>query len=520
MLKSFLGWFSRSQPAAAAPAAPQRAGPSPDSATSGEVLTPQPLLRVASVRAVASSAFSMDSRFKKGRVPDRLGPGLPALVDGFPEYPNTRVPEAPFVDCKIYYGVYTSFSVEQRRYYVYWRQEFDAGRTIRATETMLFVAAYEAAVFRTTLESVVDRWIQLWRAYPEAHSFRHYCSGWVDDVRAIAGSNVYDDLSRGLPPGSARFDAAVRAGLPPDLHDVMAMFSAGEIQYGAVPAARVQRAMAALRETQEGDPILVAALREGPSRLKRAEAGRLLRGYFTADHLAPYFPEKWSVSTWYMGAGARKAARALFKEAMALVSTDYQTRSLGTSTDPGMVMVDVPGEQHRQPIRRSKARRTAAPEFDTVEGLQFTLHVTADDSMLMLFGLVLHLCDVKPYIEGQIAYARPLRVSFERAAKALEMETGLGHFRQSFYYLASGARAPWTLEPAPSHPGAMQMGELNARFVRGLQRALLGSDPRGSLYRWVVDQLATRRQKTAAEVVAGFEAATGVQAPAALGVIR
>lgn len=189
------------------------------------------------------------------------------------------------------------------------------------------------------------------------------------------------------------------------------------------------------------------------------------------------------------------------------------------TADPGMVLVEAPGDEHRQPIRRSNARRTGAPPFDTLEGLQFTLHVTADDSMLTLLGLVLHLCDVKPYIEGQITYARPLRMSFENAAKALGMETGLGYFRQSFYYLASGERAPWTLEPAPSEPSSMKMGAVHARFVRGLQHALLGSDPRGTLYRWVGEQLAMRRQKSPAEVVEGFEAATSVQAPTAIGVV-
>lgn len=222
------------------------------------------------------------------------------------------MPAAPFVECKIYYGVYTSFSADQRRYYLYWRQEFDAGRIIQATDTMLFVAAYEAAVFRNNLQSVMDRWIKLWRAYPEARAFRSFCSGWVDDVRAIAGFKVYDDLSRDLYAGRARFDAAVRAEVPPELDDVLALLAEG-MQYGAIPVERVLRAMTALRGTPHGDSILAAALAAAPTR----ETRQVLSSYFTADHLAPYLPKDRVVSTWYLSAGVRRAARDLFEEAKA-----------------------------------------------------------------------------------------------------------------------------------------------------------------------------------------------------------
>jgi len=166
--------------------------------------------------------------------------------------------------------------------------------------------------------------------------------------------------------------------------------------------------------------------------------------------------------------------------------------------------------EKRVPIHRATTPPTQSA-VDTIEGLKRTLTLTADEGMLTLMGLVLHLSDVKPYVEGLIAYSSEGRGYFTAAAETLGIEGGIGPYRRSFYDLTTGRRAPWILEP-PTPLAGMKMGVAGARFTRGLQRALLGADPRGEVYRWLCTQLAEQRSHPTADVVGAFERATGVEA--------
>jgi len=265
--------------------------------------------------------------------------------------------------------------------------------------------------------------------------------------------------------------------------------------------------MQALREEATEDPILVAAQTAGP--VKRETPP--FQGYRTSEFLNPMLPSNAVIATWYGRPAVQKAALALLRQARAFWDEPSITQPRTSEESPAgenLAFVEKAGAEKRVPIRGKSAAKLPS-DAGTVTGLKRTLTLMGDEYVFVLMGLVLHLTDIKPYIEGQIAYSRELRTIFETACEKLGLKSGLGPYRQSFYYLANGKRAPWTLEP-PSTLAEMKMNVARARFDRALQRELLGSDPRGELYRWVCDRLSSERGRPASDVHAAFEAATGV----------
>jgi hypothetical protein len=200
---------------------------------------------------------------------DRSAKNLPDLTYGYPERPDAPPAPAPFAECKIYYGQYTNFDAAQKRYYLWWRYNFDAGVVLPTTDTYLFVAGYEAPVFAATLQAVLDRWVALWLAYPDARSFRSYCANWVESMRSVMGLAIYDDITLSLARGQRRFDAAVSTGVPPEIEDVIACCRP---QFDAairnVRPDRLRRAMQALRTADGPDRVLAAARANAPQALE------------------------------------------------------------------------------------------------------------------------------------------------------------------------------------------------------------------------------------------------------------
>jgi len=449
------------------------------------------------------------SRIRHSR--DQSAKNLPDLTYGYPNRLVSAPKPAPFAECKIYYGQYIDFNAPQKRYYLWWRYNFDAGIVLPTTDTYLFVAAYEAPIFETTLQAVLDRWIALWLAYPDARAFRNYCANWVETVRSVIGVTVYDDLTLGLGQGQRRFDAAVRAGVAPEIDDVIAICGSSlAAAAGHVRPDRLRRTMQELRTAHGSDRLLAVMSSSAP---QAAETGIDIRPFDlfpTRVHLMKLFPPHPPLGSRHENVAAMRAAEELLDEALALLLPASSTDAPGLASMSEIQFAETASREKHVPIHRATTPLTL-PAVDTIEGLKRTLALTADEGMLTLMGLVLHLSDVKPYVEGLIAYSSEGRGYFTAAAEALGIESGLGAYRRSFYDLTTGRRAPWILEPQTQLPG-MRMGVAGARFIRGLQRALLGADPRGEIYSWLCARLGEQRLKPIADVVVAFERATGVEA--------
>jgi len=115
-----------------------------------------------------------------------------------------------------------------------------------------------------------------------------------------------------------------------------------------------------------------------------------------------------------------------------------------------------------------------------------------DDDARMLLALVLASSERLPYGEGRIDAVKELREKFEAFAIACGRSGKIGQFRSAFFELGYGKRAMWTLEPRIEKSVDIKMGAVIARFVRGLQHALSGSNARRAVIEMLVTVLAKR----------------------------
>jgi hypothetical protein len=391
---------------------------------------------------------------------------------------------APYVPATTFYHP-SVWSAEQNAYYRFWNYRLAAGEALQTDAYYLRRYADDAVILATTLEALVDDWEMLRRNYPSI--WQPDLDSRIGQGRLILGRYEFGPNEKTMvfesfvleDQGSwIGFDLAVRAGVSPrdaDLKTIVEPSIPNTLRWRQRRA--VIETVARLRKLADPDPIFNAALSGVPKLMSR----EVFRGVPDIDRLAgpgqSHLHVKrgsWGVVTakipsYYATARVKHAVGELVAEAMSLVVPAAE----GGGT--------VGGDEHRFSIKRERSIVATLPPPDTVEGLIVSARLATSWEAVVLLAVVLRMCEVKPWIEGQIALARDLRIGFDRAMQSLGQTTGIGAVKRAFFSCVVGARAAWTMENVPSDAQSLKMNGARARFRRNLQRELLGSAIRESV---------------------------------------
>jgi hypothetical protein len=426
---------------------------------------------------------------------------------GFPREFSERVAAVQIPFFETYYPSYQMMNPAQKRAYVYFRQEFRNGITIADMPlSYLFLYSYEIGSRSSTLAEFGAQLTRLREAYIETPKLARYLATWVTDARICMKHYEWDDIARSTSDPNLRVDLALLAGLPPDTGDVLSIIA---LNTPRRLNPRMPRVLQALRETKNVDPILASATKE-PS------GSRSLPVFSGYAGNVPGLPNGYRRSVQVPsfvqpGSPTLEAILALVREAMDIIGD-----STVVPADPDLEFVRVPGTVQRVPIDRSTVRPEGRDEltaFDGLAGFGLSINSFWNDDMRVLMALVLWQADVKPYIEGVIAFSRDLRIKYDALATALGAETGLGPYRRAFFNLSTGTRAPWSLDADAQAAIDVKMGKANARFVKGLQHDLRGSAAQGQILTLLVSGIARDRNTSPAAVVDALATATGNDRP-------
>jgi len=128
----------------------------------------------------------------------------------------------------------------------------------------------------------------------------------------------------------------------------------------------------------------------------------------------------------------------------------------------------------------------------------------ADDDARTLLMVVLAGSESRPYVEGRVDADKVLREKFEAFAARCGRKATIGNFRRAFFALGRGERAVWTHDPKLEESGDVKMNQVVARFQKGLQHALYGTEARRTVIKEVVELLARRSGRAPSDLVAAL----------------
>ena len=204
----------------------------------------------------------------------RALPEMPMLLaqpdhalHGFPPYPKEPVAAVPMPSCRVYYPRYYNLTLEQRAYYIYWRQEYERNQLPRADATYRFLYAYELAQRAETAEQLEALWDALRSAYARRDPITRTLSSWIVDLRLQQDRFVYDAVTESIFDHWLMLDIAMAAGVPPHAPVLLPLYSKRTSLPTAVANALLERA--ALLEKIDTSPVLEAAAGITPSAILR-----------------------------------------------------------------------------------------------------------------------------------------------------------------------------------------------------------------------------------------------------------
>lgn len=405
----------------------------------------------------------------------------PTTSSGFTFFERKPVPPTEYESAAAA-GPAIYWNAAQQNYYKFWRYRYLAGEPLQTDDAYLISFAEECACLAPSLQGAHDDWERLRASYPDIDC--RQLDSWICDARLLHEQYVFDDVVRRLRPGAdvkgrswARFDLAVRAGVPPLSIDVAALVGTQIAVRQRSEREFLLQIVDRLRSSAAEDPILAAACSREPKFVTR----ELFRGLpaiqrFMKQQNSPLRPSLLfygmvaaRLLSYYDTARVRHVAEELVRGAIEMVGA---TRPVLTN-DIVPTVVSGGGEK-RVPIRRRRGA-TVLPASDSLEGLIATVRIALGWESLLLLGLVLRLSESKPWIEGQIALSPELRTYLDRAIAAVGREGGASTVKRAYYRLTAGSRAPWIGESAIADLRRIKMNVTRVRFARNLQRELIGS---------------------------------------------
>lgn len=410
--------------------------------------------------------------------------------------PRSDVQPVPMPPCKLYYPSYVQLSQEQRRFFAYWRYEYERGNTLPADDTYRYLYAYEIAWESRSADELELLWTQLWRKLEPDDSVARGLAHWIVDLRLQQRKTAYDDITASMSDRAFVFDLALAAGSTPPVDTAWALCL--PFSFDSEMKARVKRM---LREV-DFSALLKAATQPNVETAQRA----LFSGLgWPVQRLQQFGPMDATIARFSESSEVRKAVYNIVMTIQHLsgappsryVSAPVYRRSEFSGPLPESVEMVV------------RKATNSLPDANGVDGLLWSIDRVFDDTGLLLLLLVLWLSELKPFIEGRIAFSGELRLRYEAIGRRLGLQATIGSLRRDYWMLSHGPRAVWTLSPSPASVNDIKTGITDARFTRSMQHLLLGSAVRGEAIHALAVRLARRRRKSGDEVKAIMEEETG-----------
>lgn len=410
--------------------------------------------------------------------------------------PRSNVQPVPMPPCKLYYPSYVQLSQEQRRFFAYWRYEYERGNALPADDTYRYLYAYEIAWESRSGNELELLWVQLWRKLGPDDSVARGLAHWIVDLRLQQGKPAFDDITASMLDRAFVFDLALAAGSTPPVDTVWALRL--PFSFDSEMKTRVKR----LLRDVDFSALLKTATQQNVKTAQRV----LFSGLGWPSQRLQQF-------------GPMDATIARFSESLEVREAVYNIvmtiQHLSGAPPPRYVPPPVyrksefpepPPESVEMVVRKAIG---SLPDANEMDGLLWSIDRVFDDTGLILLLLVLWLSELKPFIEGRIAFSGELRKRYEAIGRRLGLQASIGSLRRDYWMLSHGPRAVWTLSPSPASLNDIKTGITDARFTRSMQQLLLGSAVRGEAIHALAVRLARRRRKSGDEVKAIMGEETG-----------
>jgi hypothetical protein len=314
-------------------------------------------------------------------------------------------------------------------------------------------------------------------------TFASYVASWIVDVRFFTKRYVVDDILALVEDPEIRVDVALLAKLAPRWSDVVAAVASD---------ARTVERIADYLADGHADLGAVTALAEAFGSIMVHES--MLQALPARASIARYINVRDERPSFVGNKDFRKELNALVERACHALAIPFVARD-------GSEFVLTRGRELRVPIVREPLLLRTGEPADTLAGLVSSVRHAFDDDARMLLAVVLASSERLPYIEGRVDAVKQLREQFESFASACGQKATLGNFRHAFYSLGRGDRAVWILEPDVAEAIDVKMNQVVARFVKGLQHALYGTNARRTVIEAIAVVLAKRSGGLASELV-------------------
>ncbi|MDQ2872312.1 MAG: TerB N-terminal domain-containing protein [Candidatus Eremiobacteraeota bacterium] len=407
------------------------------------------------------------------------------MRDGFPLRPAELVGPVDHVHCRIYYPHFYDLRQDQRSFYIYWRQEYERGNQLPADTTYRFLYAYEVAAQTDCAEELEAAWIRLLDAYCRRDGFGRAMATWITDLRIQQGRDAFDWVTEMIPDDLLVLDLAIAAKRPPNARVLLPLYSKRNYAPHVFALMRELGKHSALLSNIDTAAVIEAAHGVTATAIPQtlfANLGHVRTG------MARFGPLQRSIHSYKRSSAVTHAIDATVEAMLEMVG------------GPIVTMVSSPA---RSAVTREAIVRKAVanfPQADTIDGLLWAATSLWSAESLLLLIIVLWLSDVKPYIEGRVAFSSELRGTFETLAKALGLHSTIGSMRKAFWTLGRGVRAVWKLDPEPTDISQVRTNGTAARFIRSLQRELVGSATRSKALQAILAQLARRTHVPATQI--------------------
>ncbi|MDQ6929540.1 MAG: TerB N-terminal domain-containing protein [Candidatus Eremiobacteraeota bacterium] len=406
---------------------------------------------------------------------------------GFPPYPKEPVAAMVMPPCRVYYPRYYDLTLEQRAFYVYWRQEYESRHIIPADATYRFLYAYELAQRAETAAQLAELWTELRATYARRDAITRTLSAWIVDLRLQQHQVIYDAITETMFDHSLMLDLAIAAHAAPHAHILLPLYS----KRGALPtsAASALLERSSLLEKIDTSPILDAASGVTPTSLQRE---LFINVGEARSALVRFGPLAAKIQSYRRSASVTGAIDAIVEAMLEIIGRRAPMLALVPSADPELITIaavpKIAGVKEAI-VRRAIA---ALPDPHSLEGIFWSAESVWTRESILLLLLVLWVSEIKPYVEGRIAFARELRGHYQAAGEALGMHVTIGTMRQAYWSLSRGQRALWLLDPRAQDAADVRSNLTAARFTKKTQHLFAGSAARAQAIAMFSAQIAKR----------------------------
>jgi hypothetical protein len=380
----------------------------------------------------------------------------------------------------------------QRAYFVYWRQQYEAGMPLACDATYRYLYLQELVTEAATSEKLERDLTELSERYDDLN-FRRNVQRWIGDLHLQRGSFPVSDLGFFLEDPTLAFDIAVHRKVPPPMKLLLALYSRGRAGMGSIA---VMQALPVLEAMDTGVVLTAAEMAPSTKVTRYLFQGLQLAG----PSLSRFGPLTVEYSAVELTPYLRFTIDTLVETAMTMIGrpvAGHTAQALRQATaDPEVTLVENPGTMPESAIalREQIVRRSVAqmPTTDTLEGVLWYVNGLMPHDAATVLAVVLCLSTRKPYIEGKIAFSGELREACDAFAGGFDERVTIGTLRNAFFTLGSGPRKLWTLEPEIEDRAQLRSGKAAARFTRPLQGVFAGSDARDRTVEALFHRIGTR----------------------------